>query len=69
MKEDWQIKCPKCGRSKLYSEIGGIRQGAYSKGKRLLGWCKECKWFRWAKVEKVWVDDDGKIYESDPNKI
>jgi hypothetical protein len=66
MKEDWQVKCPKCGRSKLYSEMGGVRQGAYSKGKRLFGWCKGCNWFRWGIVEKVLVNENGTIIE--PNQ-
>ena len=50
---EWQLRCPKCGRAKTYAELGGIRLGAASKGKRLLGWCRGCRWFRWAIVERV----------------
>ena len=54
-KTDWEISCPKCRRSKLLSEIGGVRKGAHSKGKRILGWCKECRWFSCMKLKKVKV--------------
>jgi hypothetical protein len=49
----WQARCPSCGRAKTYAEMGGMRMGAASKGKRILGWCRQCRWFRWAIVEKV----------------
>lgn len=49
---EWQLRCPKCGRTKLFNEVG-YRAGAASRGKRMLGWCSVCKWFRCAIVEKV----------------
>lgn len=49
----WQIRCPKCGRSKPLDKLGGFRGGAASKGKRTLAHCSECKKLRWAIVEKV----------------
>ncbi|KAF0242565.1 MAG: hypothetical protein FD167_3859 [bacterium] len=49
----WHVRCPKCGTSKSYAELGGIRIGAVSKEKRLFGWCKTCQWFRFAIVEKI----------------
>jgi hypothetical protein len=53
---EWRARCPQCGRSKTYAEMGGKRIAA-SKGKRILGWCRQCRWFRWAIVEKVPVAD------------
>jgi hypothetical protein len=49
----WQIRCPKCGKTRSYGEVGGVRLGAASRGKRILGWCRRCNWFRWAVVERV----------------
>lgn len=48
----WQVRCPGCGKTKPYGSIG-IRIGAASRGKRILAWCKTCRWFRWAIVERV----------------
>ena len=52
----WQVRCPKCGRTKPFAEIG-TRMGAWSKGKRILGWCRQCRRFRWVMVE--WVPKHG----------
>jgi hypothetical protein len=49
---DWQLRCPKCGRTRLLSEVGGFRLAA-SVGKRVFGWCSQCGWFRWAILEVV----------------
>jgi hypothetical protein len=54
----WRVRCPRCGRSRTYAELGGTRIGAASKGKRILGWCRECRWFRWAIVERVPPPED-----------
>lgn len=49
----WQIRCPKCGKTRALGETGAIRIGAYSVGKRTLGWCTQCRWLRWAVIEKT----------------
>jgi hypothetical protein len=57
-REEWQFRCPKCNFSKTFSEAGGgaIRVGS-SRGKRTLGWCPDCKWFRFLIVEFVKVEE------------
>jgi hypothetical protein len=47
----WQIRCPSCGKTKPYGAVG-IRLGAASYGKRILAWCSQCRWFRFAIVER-----------------
>ncbi len=42
-KKEWRLRCPKCGRSKSIRESGGVREGASSRGKRILGWCSGCR--------------------------
>lgn len=59
-KKEWHIRCPKCGRSKSLRELGGIRKGASSRGKRTLVWCKDCRWFRWGIVENVAIQEEKK---------
>lgn len=49
----WVIRCPKCGEQKRLGEIGAIRLGAASRGKHTLCWCKECRRFRWAIIERA----------------
>jgi hypothetical protein len=58
-KKEWRVRCPKCGRSKSLREIGGVRVGS-SSGKRVLGWCRGCRWFRWAIMEYVAVQEEKK---------
>lgn len=48
----WRIHCPKCGRSAPAAKIGITRIGARSVGKRVLGWCSECRWFRWLSLTR-----------------
>ena len=55
---EWRARCPQCGRSKTYAQMGGTRIGAASKGKRILGWCRQCRWFRWAIVERVPIAEE-----------
>lgn len=50
---DWILSCPKCYRWKPLRDTGGVRIGAASKHKRVLGWCRGCKWFRCARLEQV----------------
>lgn len=56
-KMEWRIRCPKCGRSKSLRQLGGVRVGS-SAGKRTLGWCSGCRWFRWGIVEYVPVQQE-----------
>ena len=60
----WQVRCPKCGRTKPMGEIGAIRLGAASRGKRILAWCIQCRRFRFAVVERVPEADAGPKGES-----
>ncbi len=51
-KPDWLLECPKCGRRMPLRETVGIRIGAASVGKRLLGFCRGCKRFRMIRIVK-----------------
>jgi DNA-directed RNA polymerase subunit RPC12/RpoP len=45
---DWMVQCP-CGHERSVWEMGGIRYGASSTGKRTLLRCEKCgkrKWHR-----------------------
>jgi hypothetical protein len=55
----WQIRCTKCGATRDASEAGVIRIGARSVGKRTLGWCKSCRWFRFIALEEKAVSGAG----------
>lgn len=56
--KDWQIRCPQCNRSKNLAEIpGAVRIGAFSIGKRTLGYCSQCKRLRWLVIERVPTND------------
>lgn len=48
----WRIYCTKCGRSAPASEAGVIRIGARSYHKYVLGWCRQCSWFRWLRLQR-----------------
>ncbi|MFO0858412.1 MAG: hypothetical protein U0640_13785 [Phycisphaerales bacterium] len=48
----WFLSCATCGKSKSLAKVGGVRLGAASKGKRVLGICSGCKKLRWLKLEK-----------------
>lgn len=48
----WQIRCTKCGRTKPFGRVG-IRLGAASKGKWTLAWCTQCRWLRFAAIERM----------------
>jgi hypothetical protein len=47
----WMVKCP-CGLERSVWELGGVRYGASSRGKRLLRRCSQCGRFRWHSVYK-----------------
>ncbi|MEQ1825637.1 MAG: S41 family peptidase [Pirellula sp.] len=46
----WRICCTKCGRSAPLAAIGGIRIGAKSVHKYTLGYCKDCRGFRFLRI-------------------
>lgn len=46
----WRIYCPRCGKSAPAKQRGITRIGAWSFGKRVLGWCSECNRLRWLKL-------------------
>ena len=48
----WQIRCPTCGKIKPYGTVG-VRLWAASRGKRMLGYCLDCRRFVWAVVERT----------------
>ena len=45
---DWQVRCPKCGRTRDVRELGGYRYAPRSLGvgKSTLGWCRACRSLR-----------------------
>jgi hypothetical protein len=49
---EWFAVCLKCGTARSYSELGGIRYGAYSRGKRMRLACPTCGRRRWHKIER-----------------
>jgi hypothetical protein len=49
---EWFVVCTKCDTARTWAELGGIRYGAYSKGKRMLMTCPTCARRRWHKVER-----------------
>jgi hypothetical protein len=49
----WLIRCPKCGLTKPLGETGAVRLGAASRGKRTVGFCRQCRRLRWAIIERV----------------
>ena len=50
--ESWMIRCCTCGARKSVWEVGGVRWGAASVGKRMLAACSRCRRLRCAAV--VW---------------
>ena len=52
----WQLRCPKCGRTRAFGEVG-VRLGAASVGKRIPGWCTACNELTAAIVERVAAPD------------
>lgn len=49
---DWQVRCPRCGRTRDAREAGVVRVFAVSRGKRILARCSQCGSLRWAIVER-----------------
>lgn len=50
--DTWLLSCPTCGRWKPLAELGGIRIGAKSIGKRILGHCSSCGTLRMMRLEQ-----------------
>lgn len=50
--KQWQVICVKCGQATSWWEMGGIRVGAYSRGKRLIRRCESCGRLRCHRVER-----------------
>ncbi|HEV7867475.1 MAG TPA: protein kinase [Chthoniobacteraceae bacterium] len=53
LSEGWQIRCGTCGGTRPLSEIGGVRIGAASVGKRTLVHCSGCGGLREGIVEPL----------------
>jgi len=49
---EWFLICPGCGHARTYAEIGGVRYGASSRGKRVRLRCPVCGRGRWHRVER-----------------
>jgi hypothetical protein len=50
--EEWWLICPACGNERRAIDVGYVRVGARSKGKRILGRCSTCQKLRWIRVER-----------------
>ncbi|HLO41764.1 MAG TPA: hypothetical protein VK176_12135 [Phycisphaerales bacterium] len=50
--QTWILSCGTCGRWKTLEEVGGLRIGARSIGKRILGRCSSCNRLRWLRLEQ-----------------
>lgn len=48
----WQVRCRACGKTKLASELGIIRLGAFG-SKPILVECSTCNEMRWAMLERI----------------
>ena len=48
----WRICCTRCGNGAPAAKVGITRIGAFSRGKYIVRWCRECAFFRWIKVVK-----------------
>ena len=48
---EWILTCPNCDNERNYWELGGIRYGAKSIGKRVRVSCPACGESGWHKVE------------------
>ncbi|MGI9471148.1 MAG: hypothetical protein ACR2NZ_06440, partial [Rubripirellula sp.] len=49
---NWRICCTRCGRSAPAENAGITRIGARSKHKYVLGWCRDCRRFRWLRLQR-----------------
>lgn len=49
---NWRIFCTKCGRSAPAEKVGITRVAARSTHKYVVGWCHDCGWFRWMRLQQ-----------------
>jgi transcription elongation factor Elf1 len=49
---EWLVTCPNCTHERSYWDMGGVRYGAKSKGKRMRLKCPACGQRAWHKVER-----------------
>ena len=49
---NWRICCTKCGRSAPAERVGITRVAARSKHKYILGWCHDCRWPRFMRMQQ-----------------
>lgn len=49
---DWVVRCLTCGLERSIWELGGVRWGAASRGKRILVRCPTCQRLRCARVTR-----------------
>ena len=52
MAPGWQVRCTTCDRTRDAAEVGIVRIGAASAGKRTLGWCSGCRRVRAIAIER-----------------
>ena len=50
---EWNLVCVKCGNKKRVADIGGIRLGGFSFGKRVLGHCSKCNRYCWLQYQRI----------------
>ena len=50
--KEWMMICADCGHATSWWEMGGIRLGARSKGKRMRRRCSACGEKTWQRVER-----------------
>lgn len=48
----WRICCTRCGRSAPAEKAGIVRIAARSSHKYVVGWCRDCGWFRWLRLQR-----------------
>ena len=48
----WMVICPRCEHARSVWELGGVRYGARSKGKRQRLRCPACRETGWHRVER-----------------
>ena len=48
----WQVRCTKCGRTRDAAGVGTTKIGTSSCKSYTLGWCSNCRRFRFAAIEK-----------------
>ena len=57
--KEWVAICGACGHATSWWDMGGIRLGAKSKGKRIRRRCRACGETTWQQVERHRPSDPG----------